>query len=54
MQVVIQLQKKTMERKSPVGDGIILTNWQTATTHTNMDASSLTDEFATPKAINGL
>jgi signal peptidase len=46
--------KKTMERKSPVGDGIILTNWQTATTHTNMDASSLTDEFATPKAINGL
>ncbi len=46
--------KKTMERISPAGDGTILTSWQTATTHTNMDASGLTDEFATPKAINGL
>lgn len=46
--------KKSMERKSPVGAGTVLTNWQTATTHTNMDASGPTDEFATPKAANGL
>lgn len=46
--------KKTMERKSPVSDGTQAANWQTATTHTNMDASGPTDEFGTPKAPNGL
>lgn len=45
--------KKSMERKSPPGDGTIATNWQTATTHTNMDGSGSTDEFGTPKAVNG-
>lgn len=46
--------KKSMERKNPPGDGTISGNWQTATTHTNMDASGTTDEFATPKAENGI
>lgn len=46
--------KKTMERKSPPGDGTVSTNWQNAATHTNMDASGSTDEFGTPKAVNGL
>lgn len=46
--------KKTMERKSPVGNGTQAASWQTATTHTNMDGNSATDEFGTPKAINGL
>src|SRR3989344_8126140 len=46
--------KKSMERKTPVGDGTQAASWQTATTHTNMDASGPTDEFATPKAANGL
>lgn len=46
--------KKTMERKTPPGDGTQAANWQTATTHTNMDSSGSTDEFGTPKATNGL
>ncbi len=46
--------KKSMERISPPGDGTQSTNWQTATTHINMDGSGSTDEFATPKAVNGL
>ena len=46
--------KKSMERKNPPGDGTVSTNWQTATTHTNMDGTASTDEFGTPKATNGL
>lgn len=45
--------KKSMERKNPPGDGSQAANWQTATTHTNMDGSGSTDEFGTPKAANG-
>lgn len=45
--------KKSMERKSPPGDGTVSTNWQTATTHTTMDSGGPTDEFGTPKAVNG-
>ncbi len=45
--------KKSMERKNPPSDGTQTANWQTATTHTNMDGSGATDEFATPKAENG-
>jgi predicted ribosomally synthesized peptide with SipW-like signal peptide len=44
--------KKSMERKSPPGDGVISTNWQSATAHINMDGSSVTDEFGSPKAAN--
>jgi len=46
--------KKSMERISPPGDGTQSTNWQTATTHTNMDGSGSTEEFGTPKATNGI
>lgn len=46
--------KKSMERTSPPGDGTVGSNWQTATTHTNMDGSGSTDEFGTPKAANGI
>ncbi len=46
--------KKSMERKSPPGDGTVSGNWQTAITHTNMDGSGVSDEFGTPKATNGL
>lgn len=46
--------EKSMERKSPQGDGTQSANWQTATTHTNMDGSSASDEFGTPKSPNGL
>lgn len=46
--------KKSMERKTPPADGTQALNWQTATTHTNMDGGGSTDEFATPKAVNGL
>lgn len=45
---------KSMERKSPPGDGTILSNWETAVTHTNMDGSTRSDEFGTPKAENGI
>jgi hypothetical protein len=45
--------KKSMERKTPAGDGTVSTNWQTATTHTNMKGNGATDEYATPKAVNG-
>lgn len=46
--------KKSMERINPVSDGTQSIAWQTAFTHTNMDASGPTDEFGTPKAQNGL
>src|SRR3989344_7849243 len=46
--------KRSMERKSPSGDGTLGTNWQNASTHTNMDGSASTDEYGTPKATNGL
>ena len=46
--------KKSMERKSPPGDGTQAANWQDATTHTNMDGSTSSDEFGTPKAANEL
>lgn len=46
--------KKSMERINPVSDGTQAIAWQTAFTHTNMDASESTDEFGTPKAANGL
>jgi hypothetical protein len=45
--------KKSMERISPPGDGTQSANWQTAITHTNMDGSTTSDEFGTPKAENG-
>lgn len=46
--------KKSMERKTPPEDGTVSSNWQDAATHTNMDGSSETDEFGTPKAVNDL
>ncbi|OGG01819.1 signal peptidase I [Candidatus Gottesmanbacteria bacterium RBG_16_52_11] len=46
--------QKSMERISPPGDGTQAGQWQSATTHTNMDASGTNDEFGTPKAVNGL
>lgn len=46
--------EKTMERKTPPGDGTSNGKWQSATTHTNMDGNLVTDEFGTPKAENGL
>ncbi len=45
---------KSMERINVPGDGTVGSNWQTATTHTNMDGSTSSDEFGTPKAANGL
>lgn len=47
-------QKRSMERKIIPGDGTQVANWQTASTHTNMDGSGSTDEFGTPKVENGL
>jgi hypothetical protein len=46
--------KKTMERINPAGPGTDQLNWQTASTHTGMDDSGDTDEFGTPKNVNGL
>ena len=46
--------KKSMERKDPPGNGTSSVNWQNASTHTNMDGSGATDEFATPKIQNGI
>ncbi len=44
--------KRSMERKTPPGDGTLGTNWQDSNAHTNMDGSGSTDEFGTPKATN--
>jgi hypothetical protein len=46
--------KKSMERKSPANDGTLAGNWQSATTHTNLDAAGVNDEFGTPRTQNGL
>lgn len=46
--------KRSMERVTPPGDGTQGANWQDASTHTNMDLSGSTNEFGTPKAINGI
>ncbi len=42
--------KKSMERKSPPGDGTISSNWHTATTTVNLDVGAT--ESATPKTTN--
>ncbi len=48
----VSTPKKSMER---IGfDGTLSSSWQTATTHTNMDGSTATDEFATPKSASGI
>ena len=44
--------KKSMERKDPPDDGTSNGKWKNASTHTNMDGSSSTDEFGTPRAAN--
>lgn len=44
--------KKSMERKTPPGDGTQGSNWQTATTHAGMDGSTTSDDFGTPKNPN--
>lgn len=44
--------RKSVERKSPPGDGTQAANWQNSAAHTNMDGSGPTDEFGTPKATN--
>jgi len=46
--------KKSMERKSPPGDGTQVTNWQNATIHINMDGNGVDDEFGTPKSENSI
>src|SRR3989338_6267100 len=45
--------KKSMERKDSPGDGTVGSNWQHATTHTNMDNNGTNDPYGTPKAVNG-
>jgi len=45
---------KSMERKDSPGDGTIGSNWQMASTHTNLDANGEFDEFGTPGGANGL
>lgn len=44
--------KRSMERKTPPGDGTQGSSWQNSNAHTNMDGSGSTDEFGTPKAVN--
>ncbi|MBI2031177.1 MAG: lamin tail domain-containing protein [Candidatus Levybacteria bacterium] len=44
--------KRSMERKTPAGDGTQGANWQNSNAHTNMDGSGSTDEFGTPKDVN--
>jgi hypothetical protein len=46
--------RKSMERLDPPGIGTQSANWQVAVTHTGMDGATPTDEFGTPKNINGL
>lgn len=46
--------RHSMERVNTPGDGTQAANWQDASTHTNMDGSTATDEFGTPKSANGL
>jgi hypothetical protein len=45
---------ESMERASIPGDGTVCTSWHEANEHTNMDDTSPTGEFASPKAANSL
>jgi hypothetical protein len=46
--------RKSMERKTTLNDGALAESWQMATTHNGMDGNTPTDEFGTPKNVNGL
>jgi len=46
--------RKSVERVNSPGDGTQASQWQVATTHTNMDGATSNDEFGTPKAANGI